>query len=296
MNIRPSDFVLEIGSGHHPRPQSHVLCDRFIEEDTERGGRIVTDRPIVQADAQALPFADQSFDYIICAHVLEHAEDPERMIRELMRVGRRGYIETPSEVAEWLYGWPFHRSVLNLLDGKLTIRPKSFTSPFGELFHVLGERDAAFRRFHLTHNALLLVQYEWDGRIDYEILPASDTPLDLRSKEVVEMLWHRIQGASRAERWGPSLKRLVPRTVVEWGKSLLVRSKPGPRRDLREIVVCPACRGAVTWRASEIHCSRCDVRYPITGGIPRLLRTGSSGAPPPDPDPSAPPPSPGRAR
>src|SRR5262245_53539410 len=113
MRIRASDFVLEIGSGHHPRREAHVLCDRFIEEDVERGGKIVHDRLLVQADAQALPFADQSFDYIIAAQVLEHVEDPEQMLRELMRVGRRGYIETPSEIAEWLYGWPFHRSVIH---------------------------------------------------------------------------------------------------------------------------------------------------------------------------------------
>jgi uncharacterized protein YbaR (Trm112 family) len=270
VNIRRSDFVLEIGSGHHPKVQSHVLCDRFIEEDTERGGPIVADRPLVQADAQALPFADQAFDYIICAQVLEHVDDPEQMLKELMRVGRRGYIETPSEVAEWLYGWPFHRSVVNLLDGRLSIRPKSFTSPFGDLFHVLGARDAAFRRFHLTHNALFLVQYEWEGRIDYEVLPASATPLDLRSKETAEMLWGRIERASRGERWGPSIKRMVPRRIVAWAKSRLARSRRG-RRDLREIVVCPSCKGPVTWTADEIRCMRCDLSYPIIRGVPRLL-------------------------
>ena len=271
MNIRPSDFVLEIGSGHHPRHEAHVLCDRFIEEDRERGGALVADRPVVQADAQALPFADQSFDYAICAQVLEHVEDPERMLLELMRVARRGYIETPSEIAEWLYGWPFHRSVLNVVDGKLLIRRKTFTPPFGELFHVLGERDAAFRHFHLTHNALLLVQYEWEGRIDYVILPEDAVPLDLTSKEVVEMLWRRIARSSRGERWGPSLKRLVPKPIVAWGKSLLARSRARRGRDLRSIVVCPACKGAVSWGADEIRCDRCGVSYPITRGIPRLL-------------------------
>src|SRR5712664_1444236 len=195
MNIRGGDFVLEIGSGNHPRFASHVLCDRLIDDNTERGGGIVADRPIVEADAQALPFADQSFDYVICAQVLEHVEDPERMLRELMRVARRGYIETPSEIAERLYGWPFHRSVINLLGGKLVIRRKSFDTPFGGLFHLLAARDPEFRRFHLTHNALLLVQYEWEGRIDYEILPDTSTPLDLQSKEVLEALWGRIARA-----------------------------------------------------------------------------------------------------
>ena len=68
------------------------------------------------------PFADNSFDYIICSHVLEHVEKPELLIHELMRVGSRGYIETPSEIAERLYGWPYHNWIVNLIDGKLVIQ------------------------------------------------------------------------------------------------------------------------------------------------------------------------------
>ena len=47
MRIRPTDFVLEIGSEHSPRPRADVLCDKFIENDAERGGAIVSDRPLV---------------------------------------------------------------------------------------------------------------------------------------------------------------------------------------------------------------------------------------------------------
>ena len=46
--MRPDDFVLEIGSGHNPKARSDVLCDKFITDDEQRGGRIVADRPIVE--------------------------------------------------------------------------------------------------------------------------------------------------------------------------------------------------------------------------------------------------------
>ena len=68
-NIAADDFVLEIGSGHDPKTRSDVLCDKFIEDDIQRGGNIVTDRLIVAADGQYLPFSDKSFDYIICSHI-----------------------------------------------------------------------------------------------------------------------------------------------------------------------------------------------------------------------------------
>lgn len=270
MRIHPTDRVLEIGSGNRPRSRSDVLCDLFIDDDSERGGRIVADRPIVEADAQALPFADSSFDYVICSHVLEHVENPDAMLRELMRVASRGYIETPSEVAERLYGWPFHRSVIHLVDGKLLIRRKDFVSPFGELFHVLAARDPSFRRFHVTHNRLLLVQFEWEGLIEYEMAAEGSPSVDITSPEAVERLWRELEQTSRHEGWKAIAKSLLPRPLVGWAKSLLVHRRGG-RVDLHRIVVCPQCKGTITWEEDRILCAACRFGYPIVRGIPRLI-------------------------
>ena len=40
MKDRANDLVLDVGSGHNPNPRSDILCDRYIEDDTERGGSI----------------------------------------------------------------------------------------------------------------------------------------------------------------------------------------------------------------------------------------------------------------
>jgi SAM-dependent methyltransferase len=41
---------------------------------------------MVQGDITALPFADESFDVVICSHVLEHVEEDAKAMRELRRV------------------------------------------------------------------------------------------------------------------------------------------------------------------------------------------------------------------
>lgn len=41
-------------------------------------------------DIRRLPFADESFDAVICAHVLEHLADPVAGLRELVRVLKPG--------------------------------------------------------------------------------------------------------------------------------------------------------------------------------------------------------------
>ena len=45
---------------------------------------------MVKVDITDIPFADGSFDVIICSHVLEHVEDDRRAIRELYRVTAPG--------------------------------------------------------------------------------------------------------------------------------------------------------------------------------------------------------------
>jgi len=47
---------------------------------------------IVNSVGEELPFADESFDIVYSANVLEHTADPERVLMESMRVLRRGGI------------------------------------------------------------------------------------------------------------------------------------------------------------------------------------------------------------
>ena len=270
MNLQPNDITLEIGSGHNPKIRSDVLCDKFIDDDTQRGGKIVADRPVVEADGQYLPFADASFDYVICSHVLEHVENPELLISELMRVASRGYIETPSEIAERLYGWSYLNWVINLIDGQLIIQKNLTKNPFGQLFHALAAHDRNFGKFHVAHHDIFLVKYEWADKIDYKIFPPDKSPLDLDSPETIDSMLNRVIRVPLWQRWLRVAKGTIPKRVVFRTKTFLAKRRKSPKKTLQEIVVCPVCKGSVTWETQQICCGHCNVNYPIVQGIARL--------------------------
>lgn len=105
-DIRPGDRVLDIGSGGDPFPYSTVLTDRFPKKSPYRFESLVRDsRPFLVSDIHELPFRDKTFDFVYCAHVLEVVENPLIACKELMRVGKRGFIETPTEGKDTLFAW-----------------------------------------------------------------------------------------------------------------------------------------------------------------------------------------------
>ncbi len=86
---------LDFDSMHDP---AKILCKRGREQN--RMGAML------QGDAFRLPFADQSFDRIICSEVMEHVHDYRSAIRELARVAKPGAriaVTIPTTTSEHLY-------------------------------------------------------------------------------------------------------------------------------------------------------------------------------------------------
>jgi SAM-dependent methyltransferase len=186
LNPPKTGLVLEIGSGDNPHPRSDILCDRFLGENTERGGDLVIDRPLVVADAHRLPFRDGVFVYTICSHILEHMDDPLQFARELMRVSKGGYIQSPSEIAERLFHWSFHRWYVNQVGDTLVLYPKEEGEPFGELFDYLYEYNPAYYFFQRSMPDLFWVEQEWHGTVKLEVRDSS--PLRLRDPETLRAM------------------------------------------------------------------------------------------------------------
>jgi predicted SAM-dependent methyltransferase len=88
------------GAVLHFAPEAHVekaivglSPKQYVRGDSS------PDRPdITRLDATEIPFPDETFDFIICNHVLEHIPDDRRAIAELHRVLKRGkhaVLQTP---------------------------------------------------------------------------------------------------------------------------------------------------------------------------------------------------------
>ena len=103
--IEPGMRILDIGSGGDPFPSASFLVERHLQPVFRSESLVTNDKPLVLADIHALPFPAKSFDFIYSAHVLEVVEDPIQACKELMRVGKRGYIETPTAGKDALFGW-----------------------------------------------------------------------------------------------------------------------------------------------------------------------------------------------
>jgi SAM-dependent methyltransferase len=105
-------LVLDVGSGDKPSWRADVLLDRYLGDEyaAQRSGRgrARISRPLFNADAAHMPFADGAFDYTICSNLLEHVVDPAGVIAELVRVSRAGYIEVPEASSAKIVDFPSH--------------------------------------------------------------------------------------------------------------------------------------------------------------------------------------------
>lgn len=183
----PGGLVLEVGSGDHPHPRADVLVDRFLTENIERGSDLVIDaRPLIVADAHHLPFRSSSFSYVIASHILEHMDNPRQFATELARVGSGGYIGCPTEIAERLFHWSFHRWYVNRVGSRLVLYPKEPAEPFGELFDYLYAANPAYLCFQRSMPHLFWIDYEWRGSIELELTDRS--PLSLHDPEQLREL------------------------------------------------------------------------------------------------------------
>lgn len=83
-------------SGVDVDAQAYEYCRGTIQGRNPRLAQIST------YDGYNLPFEDNEFDVLTCVDVIEHVEDYDRLIREMLRVSRKGiFLSTPNRRPEY---------------------------------------------------------------------------------------------------------------------------------------------------------------------------------------------------
>lgn len=134
-------MILDVGCGFQPR--GDVNCDLYVKDSLNHrnqgeGSTIQVHRVpnFVVCDAQFLPFQDRVFETVFCGQVIEHLENPLRLLKELSRVS----------------AWKVQVETVHRFGENLTWRPKErvwfrihHVSKFNRKWFVRASRYAGLR-------------------------------------------------------------------------------------------------------------------------------------------------------
>lgn len=255
--VDKSALVLEVGSGASPYFRANVLCDAYEETQERFFAPLVRDRPTILAFVEQLPFKDDSFDFVIASHVLEHSADPEKFINEMQRVGRAGYIEVPDAFMERLTHYGFHRLEITDADGGLSIRKKKNYIQDEEvvgLFH--NKARPIFPDWASRYPFHFHVRYYWErksGGIKYSILNP-DCPAD----------WEGPQSAETGSCSKLSVVASLKQQVLKVVRQIFSQRRRNTAIDLLSLLQCAHCKGQhFELEETRAICKACHADYSV---------------------------------
>lgn len=190
--INEHDKVLEIGPGATPHPRSDEFLEYRFETDEElvrqsgNVGLIETDKPVHYYTGEIFPFPDNSFDYVICSHVLEHVPDPVKFVKELTRISKRGYIEFPLATYEYLFNIPEHLHLIMCENMHIKILEKSACSlnEFVAITDFMRKTlENGFSELQTLLPEYFFCGFEWKDTIVIDVV-SNMSELDFQSSEI----------------------------------------------------------------------------------------------------------------
>lgn len=264
IKIPKGALVLDVASGGRPYWRSDVLFDKFVVDDSERDSKIVIDRDFVMGDVNRLPFKDKAFDFAIARHILEHLEHPDRFLKELGRVAKAGYIETPSSFSECLHGWPFHIWQIDASDGVLEVRSKEKENK--QLKKLLEHfyHDKCLKKFYLKKRGLFYTCYYWNDA------PKFVWDSDAQPEREVASTDSGLEGFDLKKYWkGYNAKTLFKIRFNQLRRRLFSAAK---HADLIGLLQCPECGGGIEKAGpTDLRCVKCSKKYGHKDGLPIML-------------------------
>lgn len=252
--IPKNALVLEIGSGANPHPMSDILVEKFLSNE-HRYENCVADRPLILSDGCKMPFRDKAFDYIIAFHVLEHIKNPTAFLNEIQRVGKAGYIETPSVMFDILDPYEVH--VLQVAEDEHGLSIRKRTGPKSDFFINdldLIRKSPEWRKLFYDNPSLFHVCYHWIDKIFFKVVNpeqsldwSNDTDNSICDNSSIEQ-------KTRLS----SLRSIVLRLIRNWNVF-----KKSRKINLSSLFVCPECKGNLIIKDDNAFCSACDLKYSL---------------------------------
>ena len=161
--------VLDVGCGYSPNEHANVIAD------VQDLSTFYQERDFVQILGNELPFKDKEFDFVVTSHVIEHVDNPELFIKEIVRVGKSGYIEVPTKLEDNLV---FENKKAHLwhlefddIDQQLIIKKK--IQVFEPILTV-----SAINKFRKYFSDSLIIQLLWKDKIDFKIIPDNENKIE----------------------------------------------------------------------------------------------------------------------
>jgi Methyltransferase domain len=204
--IGPQDIVVDIGGWFKPLKRANKIIDilpyetRVTENaigDADEEERYTRSDWIVRdlCDRAPFPFRDKEVDFVFCSQTLEDIRDPIWVCSEIVRIGKRGYIEIPSRALEttrgiekWQYTGFYHHRWLIERDGNGTL---VFTAKTPALLK--------YPRYHLNLSVSpSAVGFFWEGSFNFKeniIIDKKDVFKDL--EDFVRSEKQKMHGGER---------------------------------------------------------------------------------------------------
>lgn len=109
--LKDSDLVLDVGGWHAPLNRADYIIDLMPFATRNQVGASgthfwprerFTQETFIQQDIceGPWPFNDKQFDFVFCSNTVEDLRDPLAVCREMIRVGKAGFLEVPSRFVE----------------------------------------------------------------------------------------------------------------------------------------------------------------------------------------------------
>jgi ubiquinone/menaquinone biosynthesis C-methylase UbiE len=197
--------ILDVGGGDQPlQIATHIIdIQKFTENN--RNGKIgnkndlqkYNEKTWINQDICEYPwsFPDKYFDFVWCTQVLEDIRDPISVCKEMSRVGKQGFINTPSKLCELFShnnngiftegfnGYWHHRWLITLEKNKLIFKHKN------ALATVINWCDEDIIKILNNNLELGNINLFWTNKIEAEEkIELDDKESFLEIKEYIENL------------------------------------------------------------------------------------------------------------